>query len=330
MTGTRFIGALAAALVLTGPVHAQPPDAEALYRQIIDLSAAGDFQTPTGPVTLDPVAHPNTQSETWLVVAHLRSPNGETATVQANFSRLGLRAPSASEFDVTALYRGHLILLAEDGSTQAEERISRGLGAAGADTETVWIDDWSLDLTKPGALNLTLAQTGSLTLDIGASVHPQKADDPDLPFIGYSLPDVPVSASLDGRTMAGTAWIDHFWGAVPLPGGPLAYDRLILHLEDGSALSLLRARRRDGQGIATLDGALIDASGQSVPLSDATVEFSDTRLSGAGLDLKLEGAATADAAFAFPVITTLLTAAGTLNGSPVSGIGSLQLSGARE
>ena len=330
MPGKGFIGCLAAALVLTSGAAAQTTEADELYRQIVELSAAGDFPPPSGPVTIDPAAHPNAQSETWLIVAHLTTPDGDPIAVQASLSRLGLRARPTSALDVTALYRGHIISLPDKGTALAEERVSRGLGAAGTDAEAVWIDDWTLDATTPGTLILTSGKALSLTLGMAAAENPLKADDPELPFRGYSLPAIPVTATLDGQPLAGTAWFDHLWGDVPLPGGPLAYDRLILHLDDGSAVSLLRSRRRDGQGIATLDGTLIDPAGRTVALSDETVEMSETRLAGAGLNLTLESEATGEAAFAFPLTTFLLTVTGTRNGTQVTGIGSLQVSGAPE
>lgn len=329
MTGTGFIGWVAAALALTGPAAAQTPDAQALYRQILELSEPDAFAAPAGPVTVDHAAHPDAQSETWLIVAHLSDGNGAPVTLHANLSRLGLRGKAASDLDVTTLWRGHLIVLPTDADPLAEERVSRGLGAAGADPKAVWIDDWTLDTTSPANLSLT-TDALSLTLDTAASADPLLADDPELPFRGYTLPSVPVTATLDGQTLTGTAWIDHLWGDVPVPGGPLAYDRLILHLDDGSAVSLLRTRRQDGQGIATLDGTLTDPSGRTVSLSDATVDLTEDQLAGAGLDLTLDTSRTATAPFAFPLTTRMLTAAGTRNGTPVNGLGSLQLSGTPE
>jgi predicted secreted hydrolase len=38
--------------------------------------------------------------------------------------------------------------------------------------------------------------------------------------------------------LTGTAWLDRLWGDVPLPGGPVLRDRLVLHLSDGTDLSL--------------------------------------------------------------------------------------------
>lgn len=328
MTAAGFIGFIAAALVLTGPARAQTPDAEALYRQILALSADGEFPASSGPVTIDPVAHPDARSETWGITAHLKSAAGAPLTLQASFARLGLRAGDAADLDISALWRGHVILLPEEGEVRAEERISRGLGAAGWDAEAVWIDDFSLDVSTADTLALRAGGL-SLTLDTGTKTNALKAEDPEVPFRGYGLPAVPATAVVDGETFVGTAWLDHLWGDVPLPGGPLAYDRLILHLDDGSAVSLIRTRRRDGQGIATLDGSLIDASGATA-LSDATVELSDTRLAGAGLDLTLDPAAMATPPFAVPFTTTALTATGTRNGAPVSGLGSLQVSGGSE
>jgi hypothetical protein len=83
--------------------------------------------------------------------------------------------------------------------------------------------------------------------------------------------------------LTGTAWLDRVWGDVPLPGGPLARDRLVLHLSDGTDLSLLRTRRSDGRGIATLDGILVARDGTVRMLDDGAVDLVPVSESGEGL-----------------------------------------------
>lgn len=333
MAGRRFISHLAAVLLLTASASAQSPDAATLYEEILALGDAADFPPPSGPVEVSHAAHPETRSESWVFTAHLVSETGEQSTLQASFARLGLRAGAETAFDATALFRGNAILANGEAGIRAEERFSRGLGAAGADGAGVWIDDWSLVLDATGglALSLPLADRAvSLALKTRPANDPLLTAQDDAPFRGYSLPAVPVAATIDGQTLSGTAWFDHFWGDVPLPGGPLAYDRLIIHLDDGSAISLIRTRRRDGAGITTLDGALVDALGTPAELSDETVTLTDTSLSGAGLDLSFDILAAGTSEFVSPVATSVLAVTGTRDGAPVAGIGTLQLSGAGE
>jgi predicted secreted hydrolase len=327
MAGKRFIGCLAAALVLSGMVHAQAPDPALLYEELLELGADNGFVPWSGPVDIEHAAHPEARSETWLIAANLRSPEGEPVSMHVSLSRLGVRPEVETAFDLRALYRGHVIVTFIDAYPLAEERFSRGLGAAGEDAQSVWIDDWSLKSDGLGSLSLGLVVDGS-TLSVALQIRPDEGrvlvETDGAPFVGYSLPGVPVTVEFDGQRLTGSGWFDHFWGDVPLPGGPVTYDRLVVHLDDGSAVSLVRTRRQDGQGVSTLDGALFDTSGALVALSDENVELTETRLAGAGLVLELEPLETNVPSFVVPTVTTLLRVTGSRNGSAVTGIGTMQ------
>ena len=333
MAGKRFIGCLAAALVLSGSVDAQTPDPALLYEELLALGAENGFRPPSAPVDIEHGAHPEARSETWLIAANLRSPAGELFSMHVSLSRLGVRPEAETSLDLRALYRGHVIVTSADAAPMAEERFSRGLGAAGEDAGSIWIDDWSLKAESAGSLALGLSVEGS-PISVALEVRPDEgqvlAQADGAPFVGYSLPGVPIAVELEGQTLTGFAWFDHFWGDVPLPGGPVTYDRLIVHLDDGSALSVVRTRRQDGQGISTLDGALFDTSGALVELSDDNVELSQARLAGAGLVLELEPLRVQAAPFIVPAVTTLLRVTGTRNGSSVAGIATMQVSDGAE
>jgi predicted secreted hydrolase len=327
MAGKRFIGCLAAALVLSGSVDAQSADLTNLYEEFFALGAASEFTRPAGPVEVLHTAHPEARSELWLIAAHLRTPEGDPVSVHFSLSRLGVRAEVGTAFDLRSFYRGHVIVTSAHHMPKAEERFSRGLGAAGEDAGSVWIDDWSLEADTEDFLSLHLSAEGS-PISVALEIRPDEgqlvAETDDAPLLGYSLPGVPISVEHDRQLLTGFGWFDHFWGDVPLPGGPVTYDRLIVHLDDGSALSLVRAQRRDGQGLSTLDGAFVDTSGAMVALSDENVELTETRLAGGGLDLELEPMERQAASFVVPAVTTLLRVTGTRNGSPVTGIGTMQ------
>jgi len=132
--------------------------------------------------------------------------------------------------------------------------------------------------------------------------------------------------------VSGAAWLDRLWGDLPAPGGPLVYDRMIVHLDDGSDLSLLRTRRRDGRGSATIDGVLVDADGEATALGEDTAladgdEPGVWRLGAPGLALRateLPGSGLRD--FAVPLRHVGLRVEGTRAGAPVSGTGTLLLS----
>ena len=46
----------------------------------------------------------------------------------------------------------------------------------------------------------------------------------------------------------GLAWLDRAWGEIPLPIGPIVWDRFLLHLDDGSDFMATTLRRRAGGG----------------------------------------------------------------------------------
>lgn len=344
-----YIAALAFWALSILPATAQ----STFYDDIIATSRQDDFPPLSGAWALtlpqDHLAHPDAWTETWAVAASLQTPDGSPLALQVSFSRLGLKAKPDGAFDPTAFFRADAILSRPgDQAILAAERFSRGLGAAGHDQTSIWTDNWSLTLSDPQSFTLDLPLNDtpiSLTLSLNAP----RQQDPDgaTPIRGYSSPRAAVTGQIGDQPVTGTAWFDHFWGEVPLPGGPLAYDRLILHLDDGSALTLLRSRRRDGAGIAALDGALIGPDRQGTSLDDQALDLTPTanwssedgagrypvawRLAGAGLILDIAPFRDDQRApFLAPIWSGGVTVTGTKDGQPVTGTGILQLSGYEE
>ena len=153
----------------------------------------------------------------------------------------------------------------------------------------VWIDDWTMSYgIGDGAEGLRLrASVGTALLDLSLA--------PDKPPLapegsdavgprGFAMPRLAVTGSVvidaEGAEVSGTAWLDRSWGDLPLPGGPIGYDRLIVHLSDGSDLSLLRTRRIGRAGAATLDAVLIDPDGAVTYLEDAALDLEVRRAEG--------------------------------------------------
>lgn len=335
------------------PLFAQDQP-KSLYEQLINLGNQEDFPPLTGTWKLalprDHGAHPKARSESWNVVAHLADEDGAPVTLQFSLTRLGLRAEAgARPLQPTALYRGHVILTGPELDL-AEERLSRGLGAAGHDAgaSQVWLDQWIFDYsgedltlsldTGPTPIRLTLGRTADATKQNASG---------EGPFRGYAIPRAIVAGQIGEHSVTGAAWLDHLWGDVPLPGGPLAYDRLILHMDNGSALSLLRTRRRDGPGIATLDGVLFGSDNRTTAFTDEDVDLTVTqtyapensdadypvgwRLSGAGLDLNVTPLDPDQRQpFTVPVWSGGVRATGSIEGVAVQGLGTLQLTGYEE
>jgi predicted secreted hydrolase len=344
---------------------AHPPAISA--RMVEDLLARTEgsgFIRPSGPWTLalpdDHGGHAQARAETWLVSAHLEDEDGRDAAVQFSLTRFGL-VPEDAEgagagWALRALYRAHLAVLTRDGAqVHAEERFSRGAGAAGHDAQAgeVWLDDWTLSYgIGTGAQGLAFAaRLGSvdIDLDMAPMKAPVQAAEGDAPFRGFAIPRLSVSGQIvtDGAVMpvSGTAWLDRAWGELPLPGGPLRYERLQAQLDDGTDLSLVRTGRRDGRGPVTVDGVAIDGEGEATVFSEGTLSMVPRgaaaegdrqeggapvawRISGPELDLDV-AALGADRAPAFALggWTGLVRIEGRRSGRPVTGLGTLQMTG---
>lgn len=290
----------------------------------------------------DHAAHPDANAETWSLVLHLQMPDGTPVPALLSLSRFGA-APGSSETDTpwtphTAWLGQAALAIAEP---RAEERLSRGVGAAGAEPASgeVWLDDWRLQhpVAAGQDAHTLQARVEGDPLDLALTpvkppVSPGEATEG--PARGFAMSRLEVSGWLGHAEteVSGVAWLDRLWGDLPTPGGPLVYDRMIVHLDDGSELSLLRTRRGDGRGSATLDGVLVDAEGQPTALAQGTALTEGDgpgvwRLDAPGLALRaveLPGSGLRD--FAVPVRHAGLRVEGTRAGAPVAGIGTLLLS----
>ncbi len=304
-------------------------------------------------------AHPAARAESWAVTAHLTDETGSAVGIQVVLSRYALSPPGAepeaSPWTPRALHRGHVTLTdAARGAAEEEERFSRGaLGAAGHDPATgaLALDHWRLDLPRSDEeATLSLSATVGATA-VALRLEPVKTPlgtGPGAgPFRGYAVTRMQAVGTVerDGvvREVSGPAWLDHLWGDLPPPGGPVVWDRLQLHLSDGSEVSATRQRRRDGGGSPGVAGFVVTPDGEARSLDAArmtavgsawtppggTADYPlDWRLEGDGLDLRVTPAETAQRrAFAEPVWSGLVRAEGRAGDAPVSGVGTLNLTG---
>ncbi len=147
--------------------------------------------------------------------------------------------------------------------------------------------------------------------------------------------------------VSGNLSIEHAWGELPLPGGPVVRDRFSLYLDDGRVVLLVRSHRSDGSGTPVNFGLLTHADGTVKALGDTDIELEpladlagetgktdfprrwNLRLPGAAIDLELviDGLADTDGAGA-PALSGVLRLGP--RSRPVSGIGFAQLEGYRE
>ena len=75
----------------------------------------------------------------------------------------------------------------------------------------------------------------------------------------------------------GLAWLDRAWGEIPLPVGPIAWDRFLLHLDDGSEFMATTLRRRAGGAKPRSSGVWLkpDGSAQYFGQSNMAIKILD-------------------------------------------------------
>ncbi|SFU93930.1 lipocalin-like domain-containing protein [Halomonas korlensis] len=324
--------------------------------------AAEEFDRLAGPWELalpaDHGVHSEASTELWQVSAHLTDEDGLPVGVQFLLFRIGLAGPDAppptSSWEARELYRGHVVLIEAAGSTVvAQERFARGMaGLAGyeANLGELRLDTWSLEFPVQAVPGQWTLNTGPGDIRVELNLMPEKeplrVDGNAFPFRGYAFSRLRAEGTLETqsgqRSVSGTAWFEHLWGELPIPGGsPVASDRLQVQLNDGSELSVVRSRRLDGAGTPTVEALLIDAEGTVVAFDDAAQLELARRWQGAEAawpvdwelrlgDLQLSITPVMDAQehdFMVSVWSGLVQAQGQHGDRPVSGLGTLQLTG---
>jgi predicted secreted hydrolase len=308
-------------------------------------------------------SHPNSPADVWNLAVHLKTPEGKDVGVHISMARVAIvppdRSPAASEWEVREFWRGHATFIQSGLRTAVgEERVRRGFpGIAGYDGERLELrlDNWSLRFAEGAGEQLARAtasfgSTAKVALDLvpaKAVISRGSGNAAAAPFIGYAVSRLHAGGVLttpDGdEAVSGVAWFEHLWGDLPFPGGPTATDRLVLHLDDGTELAINRTRRRDGSGIASVDGFTVRADGAVEQVSE------ETRLTPAGTwreargqaeypirwtlvqdDMELEITPVADDqlhGFLAPIWNGMVVAHGTSGSRAISAVGTLQLQG---
>jgi predicted secreted hydrolase len=348
----------------TSSSDASEPDLLSAFADISSEDLGAPF--PDWKLTLpeDHGAHAISRTEIWQVATHLRNEDGEDLGFQLSFMRLGVASPTApppkSIWEVRELYRGHITFVeAASESALAEERFGRGIPKlAGYDTDSgeLRLDNWFLQFGSDQAgdrwtLYATLKDKVVVEL-VMRSEKPALALDPngtDPLFVGYSITRFAVEGTVDQgsgkETVMGTAWFDHLWGELPLSGaGPVASDRLQFQLEDGTDISVIRSRRTDGKGAPALNGFIVAPDGTASLLGDENLKMTasrtwthpktgasypiEWRLTGPNFDMTITSLIDEQVHdFAVPLWSGIVHARGKHDGTAVSGVGTLQLTG---
>ncbi|MGH8659198.1 MAG: lipocalin family protein [Gammaproteobacteria bacterium] len=275
------------------PVRARPPlTLSAAIQQLDDhgfapVDAPWRFQFPR-----DHGGHPDYRTESWQFAGHFKNAEGEDFACQLAFFRLALVPATApmrsSAWGARGIFRGQLTVVDFTRKRfHAQERLSReALGLTGTGPSRVWIEDWNMEAkTRPGGVHEfdLRARSNKVGLELNLrSVKPaitQGADSGSTAgFYAYVLSRLAARGVLrigDRRyAVRGLAWLDRAWGLVPVPDGPVVWDRFLIQLDDGREITAFRLRRRDGSGKPIVRMALIghDAKLWNLDQSELSVQ----------------------------------------------------------
>lgn len=315
-------------------------------------------------------AHPDFRTEWWYYTGNLQTSDGRPFGFELTIFRVSLLPPTAelpndSKWYSRELYFAHFAVSDIESDTfYAFQRYSRpGPGLAGVQAEPyrVWLEDWNITQTTPGAYRLQAAQ-GDIALDLtltdemgivlhGENGYSRKGQNITNASYYYSQPrlraDGQVKISGTQYPVSGLAWKDHEFSTSVLDENQIGWDWFSLQFEDGSALMLFELRERDGDTSDSSSGTFIAADGTASHLQNVDFEITvtDTWRSPhtqgvypAGWQVRVKEPECAlsiepwmeDQEINFPPITYWEGAVhfeGTCSGSPVRGNGYVELTG---
>lgn len=237
-------------------------------------------------------------------------------------------------------------------------------GATGDPTYAVWLEDWSVRETEPGvahlqatvagengavALDLTLRETQEAVLhgDRGVS---QKGPEAGNASYYYSLVQLETTGTVTSQgvtvDVSGVSWMDHEFGTSALSANAVGWDWFSVQLTNGAVLMFAQVRTVDGGVIEQFTGTYVAADGtqQTIQAGDLVVQVREqwtsprtkiTYPSGwqiqiprLGVDFTVEPAIKdQEMEVSFVYWEGAVTIAGTLDKTPVQGVGYVELTG---
>jgi predicted secreted hydrolase len=209
-------------------------------------------------------AHPDLRTEWWYITGHAQD-GDRTFGFQVTFFRTRVDATQQmqSRFAARQLVFAHAAVTDVQGrKLWHDQRIGRegfGIAQATEGEARLRLRDWSLQRDGNGwhavvaasgfAFDVRCAATQPVLLQ-GRQGLSRKGPEPGQASYYYSEPQLAVSGklSLQGRTfdVAGKAWMDHEWSEALMHPEAVGWDWIGMNLDDGSALTAFRLRRKDG------------------------------------------------------------------------------------
>jgi len=287
-----------AALIVQALLHVERPAAEMGANPEISIaamlatSADTEFAAVEYPRAFtfpaDHAQHSEYRTEWWNLSGALADASGTPVGLHVLLMRIGIGSQAGtrqSRWATNEIFAGVASLSHPfEGRLATGQRLSRGaLGLAGTSLEPVrfWVEDWRFEALDaageagPGvdlharlaidALELELQLENSLPL-LDTNAMPGLTSGQRAPFQFYLQPRLHATGTLRGAggavEVAGSLSFEHAWGELPLPGGPIARDRMTLYLDDQRVIVIVVTHRADGTGMPEASGALIDAAGR--------------------------------------------------------------------
>jgi predicted secreted hydrolase len=243
--------------------------------------------------------HDAYRTEWWHVSGLLQDEMRRHMGVQLVLMRIALSAQPQerpSRWAASEVYAG-LFSISDPAQNRLRtyQRTARAaLDLAGTETDPirVWVENWRMEQIgsdgRAAQLKLHLAaENTELALKL-QNVQPlidtgdlgERRPERTPPFQFYIQPRMTTqgAVTMGGPRMevSGNLSMEHAWGELPLPGGPVARDRFTLYLDDGRALFCIRTHRVDGTGTASTAGVLISRAGNPVVLSSDQIDLQPT------------------------------------------------------
>lgn len=243
-------------------------------------------------------SHPDFGTEWWYITGRAVSGTREFGFQLTFFrSRVEATQAMASRFAAKQLLFAHAAITDVQGKKLwHDQRIARagfGIAEASETDTTVRLRDWSLVHTDgryiaelPAAdfgLHLQLAPTQTLLLQ-GSQGLSRKGPQPDQASYYVSQPQLAASGhlQLQGQRFeinpdTSRAWLDHEWSNAYLAPEAAGWDWLGMNLQDGSALTAFRIRRKDG-GTLWDGGSFRTAQGALTVFQPGELRFTPGRV----------------------------------------------------
>jgi predicted secreted hydrolase len=202
-------------------------------------------------------AHPAFRTEWWYVTGWLDGPLGFQLTFFR--ARPEEQSDNPSSFNPRQVLFAHAALSDPKLGHLVHDQLAARAGHSLAEAETqrtgVWIDDWALHLegmryhAKVAARDFDFDFTfliGDKPVLQGENGYSRKGHRPEEASYYYSQPQLAVTGKLNGRSVTGSAWLDHEWSSAYLAPEAAGWDWTGINLFDGHSLTAFQMRAKAG------------------------------------------------------------------------------------